>query len=305
MKTYDLKFQMWETPDVVSLRNSKPKSEPWFKPTGEIDEDYYREAHCREFAGKKYFLNKRCRRLMRAMGNFKPPYHDCEAVVDAYKGSDAFIFCPGPSLSEVDLSSFEDRLTLATNSAGFKVDPYLWVMCETGYAIWLLQEHEKAQRGRSKIKIPPKKNFILSPRAAVLVRGDHIDIGPSVVIRWEENKLVPILTPAVCTTNALVTAWQMGCKRAFLLGMDLSRPESKPYVEGVPHTKQGAENSFGGQIKALRQFSIPDMEVFNGSPHSKSKSLPFKYMRYKDIEKIAKDSEPPPPIGKILNAYHD
>ena len=293
---------MWETDDVVDLRNSKPKNEPWFHPNGKIDEDYYREAHCREFGGNKYFLNKRCRRLMAAMGNFKNPYHDCEKIVDQYKGKDAFIFCPGPSLSDVDISAFEDRLTLASNSAGFKVDPYLWVMCETGYAIWLLQEHEKHKRNRSKISIPAKKNFVLSARAAVLVRGDHVDIGPSVVIRWEENKLVPILTPAVCITNALVTAWQMGCARAFILGMDLSRPKDKPYAKGVPHTQRGATNSFDGQIKALRQFSIPDMQIYNGSPHSKTLNLPFKYMDYKEIEKIASSSEPPTSIGKILNA---
>ena len=174
-------------------------------------------------------------------------------------------------------------------------------MCETGYAIWLLQEHAKSKRGRSKTEIPPKKNFILSARAGVLIRGDHIDVGPSVVIRWEENKLVPILTPAVCTTNALVTAWQMGCKRAFLIGMDLSRPASKPYAEGVPYTQAGATNSFDGQIKALRQFSIPNMEIYNGSPYSKKSSLPFKYMSYEEIGKIAADSESPLPIGKVLN----
>jgi len=284
---------------VSSLRRTKPKDEPWFTSSGKIDEDYYLEAHCREFGGNKYFLNKRCRRLMAAMGNFRPPYHDCETIVDAYKGQDAFIFCPGPSLSEVDTSVFEDRLTLATNSAGFKIDPYLWVMCETGYALWLLREHKNS---RSKLSIPPKKNLLLSARAAVLIRGDHIKVGPSIVIRWEENKLVPILTPAVCTTNALVTAWQMGCKRAFLIGMDLSRPGDKPYVDGVPFTKEGASNSFQDQVKALRQFSIPDMEIYNGSPYSKELNLPFKYMPYKDIEAIASDSEAPAPIGTILHA---
>ena len=298
MKTFELDFKMWETPDVVSLRQSKPKNEPWFNPNGKIDEDYYREAHCREFGGNKYFLNKRCRRLMRAMGNFKPPYFDCEKLVDSHKGGDAFIFCPGPSLSEVDMSAFEDKLTLATNSAGFKIDPYFWVMCETGYALWILKEHKNT---RSKIEIPSKKNFILSGRAAVLIRGEHIKVGPSVVIRWEENKLVPILTPAVCTTNALVTAWQMGCKRAFLLGMDLSRPEDKPYVSGVPFTKAGATNSFRDQVKALRQFHCPDMEIYNGSPYSKEFSLPFKYMSYKDMESIALDSSSPTPVGKLLH----
>ena len=171
-------------------------------------------------------------------------------------------------------------------------------MCETGYALWILKEHKNT---RSKIEIPSKKNFILSGRAAVLIRGEHIKVGPSVVIRWEENKLVPILTPAVCTTNALVTAWQMGCKRAFLLGMDLSRPEDKPYVSGVPFTKAGATNSFRDQVKALRQFHCPDMEIYNGSPYSKEFSLPFKYMSYKDMESIALDSSSPTPVGKLLH----
>lgn len=275
MRKFRMPFEYWEDEHTKLLRKTKP---PEF-----LDPDFYVEAHWHfdSDGNGPYFLNRRCLALMNKHGPFRNNYHDGEKLVDRHWGLPAFIFAPGPSLEEVDFAAFDgDLVTMALNSAGFRVAPRYWVMAESSYAKWLLGE-----------RYPPHRCIIATARVAVMLRAEEVKKrrtkwDPVYVVRWEEEKIVPPRTPAVSLSNALVSAWEMGCPVVYLLGVDLSKPK-RPYVEGVPYTKEGAANAFDDQILAIRQFQLPDFRIVNGSPHSKD-VLPFEYLPYSEIEEHAK-----------------
>jgi hypothetical protein len=149
-------------------------------------------------------------------------------------------------------------------------------MAETGYALWFARQN-----------FPLGCTMASTARVAVVFRQLEAKLKKDLfekvyVIRWEEEFVSPPRTPAVSTTDALITAWEMGCKRAVVIGLDLSK-EGGPYVRGVPHTKEGAANPFDEQIRALRQFQLPDFEVVNCSPLSRDKLPNFSSMSYDDL----------------------
>jgi hypothetical protein len=262
-------FEYWEDEHAALIRKSKA---PEF-----MDPDYYVEAHFHPPGSKApYFLNQRCRKLYDKGGPFEGRYRSGEELVDRFPSGDAYIFCPGPSMIDVNPARWSGCLTMAVNSAGFAFTPVYWVMAESAYARWLLKQTE--------VKIPLGGRLISTARVAVCVRdyeGRGQIFSKIYVVRWEEEKIVPPRVPAVSVFNALVTAWEMGCKRAYLIGLDLSK-EGGPYLEGVPYTKEGAANPFDDQVKALSQFALPGMDVFNGSPVSRD-VLPFDYVPYEEM----------------------
>lgn len=272
MKKHRMPFRYWEDDHTKLIRETKG---PEF-----VDPEYYTEAHIREDERwpHRYFLNNRCWDLMKRHGPFKDRYRDCEELVDSAVGESAFIVCPGPSMEDVDIDAFSGQLTIAVNSAGFAFDPTYWCMAESGYARWLVDS-----------RFPQQRAVIATARVAVVLRGEEKkqrrEKFRSVhVLRWEEERIVPPRTPAVSVTNALVTAWQMGCKEAYLIGLDLAKLPGRPYAHGLPHTKEGASNPFDDQIKALTQFSLPGFKVMNCSPYSvhtleNFESFPLKYLK--------------------------
>ena len=271
MKIHRMPFKYWDDEHTVLIKKSKP---PEF-----ADPDFYVEAHFHPpGSDKPFFLNRRCRKLYDRQGPFSGRYHDGGELVDRYAGQDAFIFCPGPSLADVPVEAFKSKMTMAVNSAGFAMDPTFWVMAESGYARWLIKDQVA--------NIPKDRTIISTGRVAVCLRDfdekRKKPLFPWVwVVRWEEEKVVPPRVPAVSVFNALVSAWEMGCKRAFLLGLDLSKA-SGPYLDGVPFTKEGAANPFDDQVLALSQFKMPRMEVLNCSPVSKD-ILPFQYISHEEV----------------------
>lgn len=289
MKLHRQKFEYWDDDHTVLIRDSKPKEF--------IDPDYYLRAHFHPpGSDKPYFLNKRCRALFARGGPFKGKYKDGEELVGIHEGEDCFIFAPGPSMSTVDVSKFDGRLTMAVNSARFAMEPTYWVMAESAYARWLISEKGLEIPSNKEVAIKPSPNsigrltyrnlecVISTARVAVCLRAekrtrDLFDI--VYVVRWEEECVVPPRVPAVSVFNALVSAWEMGCSRVFLIGLDLSKAGG-PYLKGVPYTKEGAANPFDDQVRALSQFKMPGMDVFNGSPASKD-ILPFEYVPYEEI----------------------
>lgn len=300
MKTYRMKFDYWDDAHTKLLRAERgPGSgHPEEDARWADDPEWYCRQHFRhgkDGAGP-YFLNKRCHGLLLKHGPFKGRYRDGEVLVGVGIYDACFIVCPGPSLSEVDLSEAQRRLpVIAVNSAGFLVRPNLWVMAESGYAKWLVARDPTVWGHLCDV------NVAATARVAVVLRAHELSVRERggelmracYVIRWEERFVVPPRTPAVSITNALVTAWQMGFKQVYVLGMDLSK-EGGPYVKGVPHTKEGAANPFDDQIKALSQFELPDFEVINCSPLSKD-TLPFRYVPYSEALSVVdprSDDEP-------------
>ena len=269
MKKYRMPFEYWEDDHTKLLRKTKA---PEF-----LDPEYYLKAHFHLDKNGKgpYFLNKAGRKLLDVHGPFCGNYHDGEELCNSYS-EDIYIVCPGPSLKDFNLKKLKNKFTIAVNSAGFLFKPTYWLMAESGYAKWLIE----------KKSCPIGVNIISTARVAVFLRKKEIESRKKKwdvwVIRWEEEKVVPIRTPAVSISNALVTAWQMGSKRVFVLGLDLSRPGNQPYISGVPYTREGAENPFDDQIRALKQFQLPDFEIVNCSPYSKD-ILPFRYCSYDGI----------------------
>ena len=280
MKTHRMPFVHWDDDHTKLIRMTK---EPEF-----VDPVYYVKAHFhRDSEGNgPYFLNKRCRALLDKHGPFKDRYRSGLELVDRHKGRVCFIFCPGPSMVKPPrgfCGTHQDRVTMAVNSAAFAVDAEYWVMAESCYALWLT-------RPTNKQKIPSRK-VLSTARVAVVLRDRELQNPKTVmhesvhVLRWEEEFIVPPRVPAVSVFNALVTAWQMGCREVRLIGLDLSRPAGKAYTKGVPHTQEGASNPFDDQIRALRQIfplGLPGMKVINGSPYSRH-LLPFCPMDYKEI----------------------
>jgi hypothetical protein len=231
--------------------------------------------------GEKYLLNKKNIHLFRKNGPLKPPYYPIDDIEDAFLGQDAFVFCPGPSMDIVDTKSFEGKLTIAVNSAGFKFKPTFWAMFESNYMLWLVSQKTKP--------IPKGLDYIMTARCAIRWRDmfKKTKLSNKVYVpRFEELRTMPHRTPAVGTMGALVSAWWLGAKRVFIIGMDLSRPKDQPYTKGVPFSSFGASNPFDEQIRALRQFQLPDFEVINGSPYSKD-AVPFTHVPYDEIQEIA------------------
>jgi hypothetical protein len=233
--------------------------------------------------GIKYLYNNKSRAYHTEDGPYRPPFYHMDPLEDLYAGADAFVLCPGPSLADTDLDSFKDKLTLCVNSAGFKVPHGLfWVTMESSYLIKVLREQ--------KIDPPPGRTWIQSSRCAV--RWRHWGWGKVsravYVGRWEEEWILPHRTPAGCVMGALTAAWWMGAKRAFIVGMDLSK-KNGPYVRGVPYSEFGASNPFDEQPRTLEQFRMPGMQVFNGSPLSREVVKNFTPISYPEIESLAKE----------------
>ena len=269
MKFHRMPFEHWNDDHTALLRKERGASsghkeadDRWAD-----DPEWYCRQHFHEDrdGGGPYFLNRRCFALLRQNGPFTGHYESADTLDGKMDGRDVYILCPGPSLADVPLEDLDDEMTLAVNSAGFLYDPVYWVMAESAYALWLV----------GKVKnYPPMRRVISTARVAVVLRAKeraaHQQLFRQVLVaRWEEEFVIPARVPAVSVFNALVAAWQMGANRAIVFGLDLSRPGGKPYVDGVQFTKNGAENPFEDQVKALRQFELPGMEVVNCSPHSR------------------------------------
>jgi len=280
MKLHRMPFEYWEDEHWKILKKDTKKGEEF------LDPDYYVEAHWKwDVNGHgPYFLNRRCRRLLDRDGPFVGRYKNGNLLVDlCAPEAEAFIFAPGPSFAEIDTKPFEGLVTLAVNSAGFGMKPMFWVMAESSYADWLKKQWVRLKQSG---KWDPYRAAVVTARVAIVLREFEKRQRSTIfkelfVIRWEEGKVVPPRTPAVSLTNALVTAWQLGCKKAYMIGVDLSK-EGGAYSKGLPHTNEGAANPFDDQIKAMKQFQLPDFEVINCSPLSKD-ILPFPYMSYADL----------------------
>jgi len=275
MKLFKMPFRFWEDDHTALLRRTR--GDKWAD-----NREYYCRKHFHGLRddGGPYFLNKRCRSLYDLQGPFKDRYKSGEVLVSKVQRDDpCFIICPGPSL-DVDLvkdkfDGKKDFVSIAVNSAGYLFKPTYWCIAESGYARWMLGE---GYRGWHQLV---GTSVLATARVAVIIRDLELKLRKRIVkecfvIRWEEEFVVPPRTPAVTITNALVSAWEMGFKTVYVLGLDLSK-KGGPYVKGVPFTNEGARNPFRDQIIALKQFELPDFSVYNCSPLSKDVLKNFKF----------------------------
>lgn len=213
----------------------------------------------------KYHLPPPGVNMMKSQGPFLGKYRDCEGMCGIHEGRNAHIFCPGPSVEGLDFSKFFGKLTFSVNSAGFLFPTNYWVIAESSYAKWFVKQ-----------EAPWGSVMLLTARAAVCFRQEEKDLCRTLmawawIIRWEEELIIPCRAPSGASVmNALVSAWQMGCPRAFIYGLDLGK-QNGPYVSGVPHTREGERRSYDEQIRTLDQFSLPGFEVVNMSPVNKVK----------------------------------
>jgi len=269
MKLHRMAFEYWEDEHTALLRSERRAGSGFAQEDDRWANDpewYCRQHFHYDKDGKgPYFLNRRCKALLKQHGPFRGRYRDADELEDTAIGRTVYLFCPGPSLSCVPPDAFRDEISMAVNSAGLRMTPTFWVMAESAYALWLMSEPQKHQ---------PDCCVISTARVAVVLRAKERaarrDFFRRVfVARWEEELIVPARVPAVSVFNALVGAWQMGATKCVVFGLDLSRPDGQPYVDGVQFTKAGATNPFDDQVKALRQFKLPGFEVVNCSPYSR------------------------------------
>lgn len=293
MKKYRMPYETFECAHTKIIRKTKP---PEF-----LDPEYYVKAHFKMASDGTgpFFLNSAGRKFLDKQGPFRPPYFLAEEnLVDAYVGKPAFIFCPGPSMAEFPFPVRPRRpkptfVSFAVNSAGFAgIGEMYWIICESGYMRWLL----KGRRWQWDNRV-----FITTARCAVFLRRAKVKVMKVYVSRWEEEFVVPPRTPAVTISNALATVWEMGCSEAYVIGLDQSKPDGQPYTAGVPHTPKGASAPFDDQIRALKQFQLPGMTIYNGSPHSRDFFPNFTPMAYTEIAERLEDCYhgKTEPIGKL------
>lgn len=271
-RDYRMPFEYFEDEEWRTLRRTQPGME---------DPERYFQAHLRKPPGQpeKWLLNVKNQKLFERNGWFKPPYFHGDLLEDQYDEHDAFVLCPGPSLGEYDLSVFKDKLTIAVNSAGFKLKTMFWAAFESNYLTEVLINQN----------IPPDRVWIMTARVAVRWRDMYkkTDRCRRVYVpRFEERRNMPNRSPAVGAMGAITSAWWMGAKRIFVVGQDLSRPGKQPYIAGVPRGQTGSTHPFDDQIRAMKQFTLPDVQIFNASPHSK-KVLPFEPIDREAVEEIA------------------
>ncbi|UCG53536.1 MAG: hypothetical protein JSW58_08260 [Candidatus Latescibacterota bacterium] len=276
MKKYRMPYQTFECAHTRVIRATKPKEF--------LDPEYYVRAHFKMASDGTgpFMLNAAARRALERDGPFRPPFYLAEKeLIDIYRGHEAFIFCPGTSLEGFDFPERPRRwrpncVVLAVNSAGFvkEVREMYWIISESGYMRWLLRGRRWQWENRA---------FVITGRCAIFMRKAKVKVNRVYVSRWEEEFIVPPRTPAVTISNALVTAWEMGCTTAYVVGADQSYDnQGKAYAKGLPHTPKGATMGFEDQLRALVQFQLPDFKIYNGSPKSKE-SLPWEYLPYEEI----------------------
>lgn len=248
------------------------------------DPENYFQAHLWQPPGQneKWLLNQKNRKLLTKNGWFKPPYYHGDDLEDKHFGEDVLVICPGPSLQDFDLKRFNDTTSITVNSAGFKYHGTYWAVYESNYVNEVLV-------GK---KIPQGRDYVMSARVAVRWRDINKrtnECNAIYIPRFEERRNMPCRTPGVGVMSALLSAWWIGAKRIFIVGQDLSRPDKKGYVSGVPSGQTGQTMPFDDQIKAMKQFTLPDVEIYNCSPHSADK-LPFPFI---EKEKFYEELEAP------------
>ena len=273
MKRHEMPFEYWEDQLTLKYRLTMKRLE---------DRDAWFRYHLRMCSQGPFQMNGRCWNLYQRDGVFAKPYKEFD-LYEKMPGC-GFVFFPGPSLK--DFGEISRKLccrwpTIAVNSARFRVPAKWWFMAENGYAFWAAVQNLAEVPGRP-------LNVICTARSAVALRAFGAKIDSCRYVLWEENKLVPIRSPAPSAFGAFITLWQMGVNKIYAIGLDLSKPDDKPYVEGVPFTDVGAKNPFDDQILALKQFQLPGLRVFNGSPYSRGI---FESTTYEDIREIFEGSQ--------------
>jgi len=227
----------------------------------------------RKVFGKIYILTKNALNRFYRLGPPQPPTYDYEEIKDIHKGETIYIIAPGTSLNNVDPSIFDGKLTIAINSAGFWRDCTYWSMAEGGYAMWAGTKNGLRERYKDKFA---KQKFLLTCRAALIWIEQELPFRNIFITRHEEEKTVPrrIKIPAVTTINTIASAWWMGCSRAVLFGLDLSK-RGGPYVKGVPYTQKGAKHGYKPQVEVLKGCIHEGLEIFNVNDQSNGLGLPF------------------------------
>ena len=208
---------------------------------------------------------------------------------DIYKDEDCFVCAPGPSFDLIPRELLKGKLTIAINSARFLMEPTYWSMLEAAYVRYLFST------GKTYEKFLKDQKMFMSIATYLIWREQtdslNVNLGElSTIVRVDviERLMVPALIDVPSMISVLAQCWWMGCKRVFILGMDLSRPEGKFYAKGAPYSERGATNLFDPQILLCRQTSFPGMKIYNASPHSIHYNLAFEPISTEDVINILK-----------------
>lgn len=287
MKQYSLPFDYTDNPQLAhkkgigKIAHSTPKGyQKWLE---------------REAFGLTYYLTDAQLGWFKEHGDPKPPTFHYAQSENMYQGQDMFIVCPGPSVKDTlpKPDILADKLSVAVNSGWFYAKTRYWMIAEAHYMRWLCQ-HDAAWHAKYYARYA-QQDFLVTARAAIWWWKNGPGRAPGTkrvkspykglyLLRHEECGAVPMPVEGVSVFNAIATAWWFGCKRAILIGLDLSKP-GMPYVEGVPYDQHGAANPYDHQVTALRQVQYPGLEIINASPHS-AERLPFRSIGRKELNEM-------------------
>ena len=284
-KTFSMPFRYLD-PEVQELWSTERSKNHWrwrrkvtLKCSGIYKGNFYMHP-CR----KKEVFEEQKENLSRLKAN--------EKYEDRFKNEDCFICAPGPSFRDAPIKLLREKLTIGVNSLGFAFKPKYWLLAEWEYV------ENFFRFSKVYLKCLENQEFFFTTRAYLLwlELTEKYDSGISRINNgiWIDIKERNILPPAIGTPSillALAQAWWMGCKRTFILGMDLCRPNNQTYIKNIPYTEKGLHTSFDKQIYIYRQTFFPGMEIYNASPYSKQHKLAFKSISNTELEKILRNEK--------------
>ncbi|UCG53535.1 MAG: hypothetical protein JSW58_08255 [Candidatus Latescibacterota bacterium] len=290
MKKHRIPFKPYDTIGERFLQKSDPEH---------IDPDFYLFDNLLftiDRQGPFFIRAAHERKTFFSQGPIRPPHLLFEeTLVDAYPGSSAFIFCTGPSSQDCPIPpDVSDRsITIAVNSAIFLPSKFrYWTICEGIYMRWVLRRCDARWEKNWKWQ---DQECLIPGRILTWFRSNQWGVkinSTAYITRWEEELILPPRNPAPSLGNALVSAWQMGCKNAYLIGVDQGKVKGEVYPKKLFTNKKRLKESEANlkfQRRFLNDFSLPGMTIYNGSPHSWHLLKRFKKISYREIGELMRD----------------
>lgn len=161
----------------------------------------------------------------------KHPVYRAEESAGLWPGHTAFVVAPGPSLAAFPADALAGRLTVALNSAMFWTRTRYVCVAETTWINWFRRQPDVYPQYQEQLAT---QDMLLGGRTGIWWQMRGMPFRRIYFMRHQEEKRIPAAVSGATILNALAQCAYMGCARAVLIGVDLSR-EEKPYAEGLAH----------------------------------------------------------------------
>jgi len=191
-------------------------------------------------------------------------FESIEDFKDLHKGKNCFIISSGTSLSDLDLSPLERRITIGLNRS-FMAFPSTTYNCVMDHRLFDLYPEEIKNT---------RYLFTLEDRPW----GIPLKLQGSDGFSFDLQE--GIFSGYTISYFALQLAIYMGFKRIFFLGLDLKNQEGNTHFFGFDHRSENHEDTEFPKMKnaftkAAEKIKDMDCQVYNCSPITELKCFPF------------------------------